>query len=238
MNHSAVLNRRDFLRCSGIGLGSLIVTGGGLATAALTQSPGQPGATPAHGPDLEIALESKEDEIQILPGKPTRVWRYQGKVVRGDAAGVRNLPGTYLGPGIQVKKGQRVRIQYANHLPEVSTVHWHGLTTPANMNGDPHVVVQPGQSYQHEFPILDRAMTGWFHPHPHQRTGKQVYDGLTGLFLVSDDEEAAAGLRAGEFDVPLVIQDRTFDSDNQLVYLAGGITARVTGFRGDRILVN
>ena len=91
--------------------------------------------------------------------------------------------------------------------------------------------------------------------------------GLAGLFIVSDEEEAAAGLPAGEFDVPLVIQDRSFDPDNQLIYLGGAMMAgdmdhmggmdhggmmggaqgmdgmqammdRFMGFLGDRILVN
>ena len=52
-------------------------------------------------------------------------------------------------------------------------------------------------------------------------TGPQVYGGLAGLFLVSDDEEKGAGLPTGKYDIPLVIQDRTFDNNNQLIYLPG-----------------
>jgi FtsP/CotA-like multicopper oxidase with cupredoxin domain len=65
-----------------------------------------------------------------------------------------------------------------------------------------------------------------------------VYQGLAGLFLVTDDEETAAGLPAGEYDVPLIIQDRTFDPDNQLVYLPGGMMDQMMGLLGDQILVN
>jgi FtsP/CotA-like multicopper oxidase with cupredoxin domain len=78
----------------------------------------------------------------------------------------------------------------------------------------------------------------WFHPHPHQLTGLQVYYGLAGLFIVSDEEEAALALPSGEYDLPLVIQDRTYDSQNQMVYLANGMMDSMIGFLGDTILVN
>lgn len=76
-----------------------------------------------------------------------------------------------------------------------------------------------------------------------------MYRGLAGLLIVSDDEEAAAGLPTGAQDLPIVIQDRTFDADNQLVYIGGtgeggmggmmnGMMDRTMGFLGERILVN
>ena len=86
--------------------------------------------------------------------------------------------------------------------------------------------------------MRNRAGTYWYHPHPHGITGPQVYSGLAGLFLVSDDEEKAAGLPTGEYDIPLVIQDRAFDNNNQLVYLSGQRMEQMTGFLGDWILVN
>ena len=58
-----------------------------------------------------------------------------------------------------------------------------------------------------------------------------------GVLLVGDDEEDAAHLPSGAFDLPLVIQDRTFDSRNQLVYLQNRME-RMMGFMGERVLVN
>ncbi|MDO9300815.1 MAG: multicopper oxidase domain-containing protein, partial [Anaerolineales bacterium] len=58
-----------------------------------------------------------------------------------------------------------------------------------------------------------------------------------GLFIVSDDEEAALGLPAGEYDLPLIIQDRAFDSQNQIVYSVNEMNQMI-GFLGDTILVN
>jgi FtsP/CotA-like multicopper oxidase with cupredoxin domain len=110
------------------------------------------------------------------------------------------------------------------------------------MGGHPHGtdVVHPGKTFIYEFDALDPASPFWFHPHPDLRTAFQVYYGLAGLYFISDDLEADAGLDTGEYDVPLVIQDRTFDANNQLVYLPGGMgmMGMMQGFLGDRILVN
>jgi len=109
---------------------------------------------------------------------------------------------------------------------------------PADMDGHPRLVIPGGETYVYEFEIRNRAGTYWYHPHPHGLTGPQVYGGLAGLFLVSDDEEKAAGLPSGEYDIPLVLQDRAFDRNNQLVYLSGHRMEQMNGFLGDWILVN
>ena len=189
-------------------------------------------------PDLDIALEAIETQAQVLPGTPTRVWSYRGRVLRGDPASLQELPGSYLGPVIRARRGQRLRVTFTNRLAQESIIHWHGLVVPPEMDGHPGLAVAGGDSYTYEFTIVNRAGTYWFHPHPHGHTGQQVYFGLAGLLLITDDEEGAAGLPTGEYDIPLVIQDRTFDADNQLVYLPNGMTDQLMGFLGERILVN
>jgi FtsP/CotA-like multicopper oxidase with cupredoxin domain len=143
-----------------------------------------------------------------------------------------------LGPIIKAHRGEKVRIRFRNDTPEKSIVHWHGLHVPAIMDGHPRNVVSQGESYFYEFEVKNRAGTYWYHPHPHGRTGPQVYRGLAGLFIVSDDEERSARLPSDEYDVPLVIQDRTFDRGNQLIYTAGHRMEQMTGFLGDWIMVN
>src|SRR5690606_35561583 len=141
---------------------------------------------------------------------------------------------TYLGPIIRVRRGQRVRIDLLNELPEPTIVHWHGLHVPDTMDGHPRFAIAPGQRYVYQFTVLNRAGSYWFHPHPHGRTGAQVYFGLAGLFLVSDDEEAALRLPSGRYDVPLVLQDRSFDDNNQLTYLGSGLTDGAPSENPDR----
>ncbi len=180
--------------------------------------------------DLELALTAVEGEVSILPGQPTQVWRYQAEVLQGDPAAVQAMEGSYLGPILRVRKGQQIRVQFRNQLPEQSIVHWHGMLVPDLMDGPPRPAIGP---------------------HPHGLTGGQAHRGLAGLLIVSDDEEAAAGLPEGAQDLPIIIQDRTFDANNQLVYLSGGMMGgmlgrgmggmmmdRMMGFLGERILVN
>jgi FtsP/CotA-like multicopper oxidase with cupredoxin domain len=105
------------------------------------------------------------------------------------------------------------------------------------MDGHPMYAIDTGKRYVYEFVVDNHAGTYWCHPHPHERTGYQVYRGLAGFFLVGDDEEDALKLPRGTFDLPLVIQDRSFDSRNQLVYLQN-MMERMMGFMGERVLVN
>lgn len=226
--------RREFLRIAGAAAaaaGTLPFVLGSHAAAA----------TDGFVPDVEFGLAAQPDEVQLLPGRPTAVWRFAAQVLKGPAEALQSIPGGYPGPIFRVKQGQRVRIRYLNRIPQPSNVHWHGLIVPERMDGHPRDIVRPGGEYIYEFEVRNRAGTYWFHPHPHGYTGTQVYGGLAGLFLVSDDEERAARLPDGERDIAIVLADRTFDSANQLVYEAAmgrGMMGGMTGFFGERILAN
>lgn len=245
------ISRREMLRL-------MLIGGGGTLLSSYTYFPVQwsaastlPGAAPTATaptsnfvPDVEIDLKASQRQVPILSGQPTTVWTYQGTLVRGETSNLLALKDSYLGPIIRVRKGQKVRIRFSHDLPDPSIIHWHGLLLPSRMDGNPRDAIQRDQTYVYEFEVVNRAGTYWFHPHPEPITGSQVVSGLAGLFLVSDDEEEVAGLPSGAYDVPLVIQDRTFDQDNQIVYVQGdtmpGMASMdmIMGFLGDRILVN
>ncbi len=238
MAKSHSVSRREFLKTACIGAGTL---------AASSLLPGLPfvGKVLAQSdqvPDLEVRLSAVESEVPILSGNPTSVWTYQGEVIQGDAASLQSIPDSYLGPIFRVRQGQHVRIHFVNELAEESIVHWHGLILPEAMDAHPHYAIAPGETYIYDFQVINRAGTYWYHPHPHGATATQVYNGLAGLFIVSDDEETAAGLPSGDYDIPLVFQDRSFDADNQLVYITGGMMTQMMtemmGFLGDNVLVN
>ena len=234
---SEKVSRHDFLRMLGIGstalfLNSCFPKGTSLSTANMA-------VTPAIGsPDIEIALKAILDEVQILPGKATQVWRYQGEVLSGPAESLQIIPNTYLGPIFNVQKGQTIRVNFTNELSEPSIVHWHGLHVPVEADGHPRLVIEPGETYVYNFTIADRAGTYWYHPHPHKRTGPQAYAGLAGLFIIHDEEEMGIGLPSGDYDIPIVIQDRSFDKDNQLIYGSNGMMDQMMGFLGNQILIN
>lgn len=213
-------DRRRILLHSAAALAGVGIAELGIATPAT-----KPAAPPA---DVHIALRALRDRVAVRPGNTTAVWRYDGKLLRG-APDSLEPAGGYLGPTIRVRRGQRVRIEFTNDLPEPTTIHWHGLHVPDDMDGHPRHAVGPGQRFVYEFPVLNRAGTYWYHAHPHGRTGYQVYHGLSGLFLVSDDEEQALQLPNGSHGLALVLQDRNFDRENQFVYPAGGMGGGMMG---------
>ncbi len=229
--------RRGFVAAAGaLGLAGVLAQGRGRAAQGHAVTPAA--ATPGFRPDLELELAAIVDDVSILPGAPTRLWRFDGRVLRGDPGALRLLEGSRHIPVIRARRGQRIRVHFTNRLPEASIVHWHGLHIVQRMDGHPMYAVGTGKTYVYEFTLDNRAGTYWFHPHPHGRTGAQVYFGLSGFLLVGDEEEDAARLPGGELDLPLVIQDRSFDDVNQLVYLGRGMMDRMMGFQGERILVN
>jgi FtsP/CotA-like multicopper oxidase with cupredoxin domain len=197
-----------------------------------------PWGSPSFEPDVELSLTAEPGEARILPGAPTRVWRFTGAVLRGPQESLQVIPNSYLGPVIRLRRGQHVRIRFANKLSESTIVHWHGLDVPSAMDGHPRTVIDPGAEYVYEFEVINRAGTYWYHPHPHERTGSQVYRGLAGMLVISDDEESAAALPDGAEELVCVLQDRRFDDGNQLAYVGSGMMDRMQGFLGDRILVN
>ncbi len=232
-----MINRRQFMQIAGAGAVRVFT---GSVTSLLNVPPADAEANTASEfiPDLDIALTAAPGEISLFPGNPTGVWSFRGQVLKGDSKHLINLARSYLGPIIRVNRGQKIRIRFTNDIPDETIIHWHGLHVPAVMDGHPRYVIPQGETYIYEFEVCNRAGTYWYHPHPHGRTGPQVYGGLAGLFIVSDEEEKAVGLPSGEYDIPLVIQDRTFDKDNQLFYRTGHMMERMTGFLGDWILVN
>ncbi|MGJ0621516.1 MAG: multicopper oxidase family protein [Methylocystis sp.] len=194
-------------------------------------------ASEAFDPDVDLELICKRDETSILTGRPTRVWRYAGHLIKGPANALTETPGAYLGPLLRFSKGQKVRIRLRNELPEETITHWHGLHVPMLMDGHPTAAIDPGETYVYEFDIRNRAGMYFYHPHTHEKTATQVYRGLAGAIIVEDEEERALALPSGAFEIPLVIQDRSFDDDNQLAY-GDDMPTRMFGFYGDRALVN
>jgi FtsP/CotA-like multicopper oxidase with cupredoxin domain len=231
-------DRRRLIGAAGAaGIVALWRPGSALAAEAHAAMPPAE-ATAGFKPDIELELSAVAGEIRALPGNATRVWRFTGHVMHGNPQALTFLDGSQHIPVIRARRGQKIRINFTNRLPEDSIVHWHGLHIMQRMDGHPMYAIGSGRKYVYEFVVDNRAGTHWFHPHPHERTGLQVYFGLAGLFLVGDDEEDAARLPRDEFDVPLVIQDRRFNATNQLVYLVPGMMNRMMGFSGDRVLVN
>jgi len=158
------------------------------------------------------------------------------KGVETDTYGI-NAP--YLGETIRVHNGDRVRMNVRNSLGERTTLHWHGLKVPGTSDGGPHNVIEAGTRWKAEMQIAQHASTCWYHPHTLGQTGRQVFMGMAGLFIIDDPESLALDLpqKYGIDDIPLVIQDRRFYSDGVFMYKQG-MHDTMMGVTGDIRLVN
>lgn len=146
----------------------------------------------------------------------------------------------YLGPVIEAHSGVRTRLTYRNQLshhvfaqdidPTVhgaleadrttprSVMHLHGGVTPPEHDGHPEATILPGQQVLHEFPNRQEAAALWYHDHAIGITRLNVYAGLAGMYLVRDEWDTGRagnplGLPAGEFEIPLMLQEKIFTSD-------------------------
>lgn len=234
MIESTAIDRRTFLQLAGAG--ALAAAAPNWLFAASNARYARDASVDFH-PDVEIEIVGTATTAPILPGKPTHVWKYEAKLLKGPDGTVAPLPGTHLGAVFFFERGQKVRFYFKNDLPESNIIHWHGLHVPQVMDGHPMYDVPAGSGYVYEFQIDNPAGTYMYHAHTHEKTGQQVYKGLAGMIIVGDAEEKALNLPKGEHDLPIVLQDRSFDADNQLVYTQS-MRDRHMGFLGDEMIIN
>jgi|TARA_B100000929_G_scaffold271541_1_gene242484 FtsP/CotA-like multicopper oxidase with cupredoxin domain len=196
--------------------------------------------------DVDLRVRARPDKVAILPGAPSDVWRYTAERIVGPEDTLTPVGESYTGPLIRLRRGQRLRVRIDNDLPEDTTVHWHGLHVPPDVDGQPRLPIAPATSMAVAFDVVDRAGLYWYHPHPHGpdggRVGFQSYAGLAGPLIINDDAERALELPDGERELVLILQDRTFSNGNELQYIddggMGAMMTRMQGFRGERVLVN
>ncbi len=177
---------------------------------------------------VEVVLYATEADIEFEDDsdQSTRVWTYNGI-----------MPG----PTIRADVGNKLIVHFYNYLDEETTVHWHGLELPANMDGSniAQNPVQPGGYFRYEFALL-RAATFWYHPHV--RSNEQVEKGLAGALVVRDKAEDKA------FGLPkkakvLVLDDILLDENGQVAEFyptdpLANASMQVNGREGNVLLVN
>ncbi|MFI8417903.1 multicopper oxidase CueO [Serratia sp. NPDC078593] len=216
--------RRDFIKLTAaLGAASALPLWSRAAWAAdFPALPIPPLLTPnAQG---KLALTLQTGEMNWLPNAATKTW---------------GVNGALLGPAVRLQRGQPVTVDINNNLPEVSTVHWHGLEIPGDVDGGPHALIQPSTRRTVSFTVDQPAATCWFHPHTHGKTGQQVMMGLGGLVLVEDEESATLPLPKswGKDDIPVILQDKRLGKDAQIEYQLDVMSAAV-GWFGDRMFTN
>jgi len=184
--------------------------------------PRAPLVVPPHVRPNGLHFVARERRVAIAPGVMARAWSPSDGPV-GDV--------------IDVRRGERATITLENQLVEPTILHWHGLRVPEAADGHPRLAIAPGSSYQYAFPVIDRAGTYWYHSHAHHRTGLQSYRGMVGMLIVRDDEEDRLELPHGEFELPMLIQDRRLAADGTLEY-EPVMHEQMEGYFGDTPFVN
>jgi FtsP/CotA-like multicopper oxidase with cupredoxin domain len=169
---------------------------------------------------LEIDLVAKLAEVEVSPGLKVKAWTYDG-----------GLPG----PLIRAKVGDRVIVHFTNELREPTTVHWHGVRVPIEMDGVPNISqpeVKTGETFTYDFVVRD---PGLFWYHPHVMSAAQVGFGLYGALQVDDP---ADGVGIAD-ELTLVLSDIGFDKRGDLEPAdSGGPAGQVFGREGQYVLVN
>jgi FtsP/CotA-like multicopper oxidase with cupredoxin domain len=169
---------------------------------------------------VEINLTARVASVEVAPGKRVNAWTYDG-----------GLPG----PLIRVRVGNRLVVHFKNELPKPTTVHWHGVRVPIEMDGVPGISqpeVQPGESFTYDFVVRDAGLY-WYHPHV--MSAAQVGFGLYGALLVEDPGD---GVNVPD-ELTMVLSDIGFDSRGSLESEdSGGPAGMVFGREGAYLLVN
>ncbi|WP_412551039.1 multicopper oxidase domain-containing protein [Shimia sp. MIT910701] len=217
------MNRRDFLKTSGA-TALLASAGTSFAQSSLRPLPLIPMT------DLTTGIEGR------LPLTLAAATHDFGNAAASATYGINN---SYLGPVLRVKQGQTLPFDVQNRLHDVTTLHWHGLHIPGDVDGGPHQEIAPGDTWAPDVPIVQHASMNWFHSHTHGKTAQQTYKGLAGVMLVEDDASLAADLPKtyGVDDFTLVLQDKMFAADGTLTYDVNGAVFE-DGFIGDTLVVN
>ena len=157
-----------------------------------------------------------------LVGKPnlnTDVWTYGNR-----------LPG----PEIRLRQGEPVRIVVENKLEQDTTVHWHGIRLPNDMDGVPGLTqppIKPGQKFTYEFTPPD-AGTFWYHPHANSL--QQLGRGMAGALIVDEPEPFAV-----DRDIVWLLADWRLRSDAQIASGFGSpMDAAMSGRVGNTVTLN
>ncbi len=163
-------------------------------------------------------MTQMEADVEIVPGTTTAIYGYNGITP---------------GPTIRAKQGRQVQVIQNNALPVEVSTHLHGGEIEAASDGHPTDLIPVGSSKTYNYSNIQKASTLWYHDHAVDETAQHVYRGLAGFYLLEDDEEQSLNLPSGDYEVPMVIQDRSFNADGSFAY-----TGNQAGELGDTILVN
>lgn len=227
------MNRNEFLKNLGFGVSSILVSESLLSSCKMNMDMTPSTQTILDG-EFKTSLRIPDT---ILGTDPLIAQKGQDALMSNAKVNVLGYRNGLLGPTIRVQKGAVVNIPFQNKMAEHTNVHWHGLVIPAEMDGHPESMIMPNESFKFQYTVNQQAGINWYHPHVHQLTSKQVTQGLAGLFIVESPEEKALNLPSGNYEVPLIIQDKRLNADGTIKYNPTMMEV-MNGYMGDNIFVN
>ena len=199
------ISRRDFLKLAGITGGAVGLAACAPAVAAPTptmEGMGQTGGTTAeemdamHEAGVKTFLDNigkdkafwgtklrpqTEDGFQVFEVKCQHV---QWETKPGESVDAMAYNGIVPGPEIRVQEGDNVRVIVTNELNESTSIHFHGVLLPNNMDGVPFITqppIKPGETFTYEFTAKN---PGTHIYHSHHNAAEQVTKGLFGAFII------------------------------------------------------
>jgi FtsP/CotA-like multicopper oxidase with cupredoxin domain len=199
------VSRRNFLKTAGLGVvgATLVRALPGVDAVAAAQGPVFPtpveiGERLADG-SVHIALEAVEREVPVA-GRFARLWTYNG---------------SFPGPTLRLREGERVELELTNRLAEPTNFHFHGLhISPTGRGDNVFRHVSPGETARYAFTVPQgSAGTYWYHPHVHKAVSKQLFQGLAGAIVV---EGAADAALLGLPEQLLVLKDLEFQANGRI----------------------
>ncbi|MBI2872549.1 MAG: multicopper oxidase domain-containing protein [Chloroflexi bacterium] len=176
-----------------------------LGVAGACNSPGSPSATSAsQNPQVrQYTLVAEKVQHELAPGVVVTAWGYNGQVP---------------GPEVRANEGDTVRVTFTNNLPVPTSVHWHGVDVPWNMDGVPGVSqqpVKPGETFSYEF-VAKPAGTRFYHTHGsgQEDEASQLDMGLYGPLII----EPAVKSQAYDVEMTIMLDEwnTTMMADQQM----------------------
>jgi FtsP/CotA-like multicopper oxidase with cupredoxin domain len=206
-------SRREFLKMAAVGGTALALPRPFSAPAHAAAAP-EPFSVPLRIPPVlkPVRRDGSRDyfetimrpaRVRIIPGKRTPAWTFDG---------------SFPGPTIKVTRGREAVVRRINQLDVPVTIHLHGGRVRPSSDGQPLDLVRPGERKDYVYPNDQAASTLWYHDHTHHRSSRNNYMGLNGLYVIEDPADEEFNLPSGEYDVPLVLQDRRFRRDGSFKF--------------------
>ncbi|MDQ1707402.1 MAG: hypothetical protein QOJ88_613 [Pyrinomonadaceae bacterium] len=262
------MQRRSFIKTVGTGIaGASILSAGFSPSLGTIVAQAQAGGSPVLSkfteqlvtPNLINAKAGGTFSLVAAPG----LQRFHSSLPLTSTWGYGGMP--YLGPTFEAKRGAPINVIVSNNLgphplafaidtslhgaveaDKVSprtNVHLHGGNTEPGSDGHPDATFLPGATYNYRFQNNQEATTLWYHDHALGITRLNVPTGLAGMYWMRDARDTGLadnpiGLPSGDSEVPLIIQDKLFNSDGTMAFPAGPLQIWSPEFFGDTSVVN